>query len=144
MNKKRICTLFLVILLVVSTVLSFSAYAAENASDYINSYNAYLDQGDGSGELDISYSVTSAAGIVPLIGVSKIVVYRQNGITYNTIYGTTTNGLMASNTNAKADTYTILGVPGYSYYCKVTFYVGDGTNGDFRTVTTGTVCAPWS
>ena len=140
--SKRILSVLLSLILTLTMVV-IPSYAATNASDYISSYNAYLDQGDGSGELDISYSVTSAAGIVSQIGVSKIVVYRQNGITYNTIYGTTTNGLMASNTNAKAGTYTILGVPGYSYYCKVTFYVGDGTNGDFRTVTTGTVCAPW-
>lgn len=141
--SKRILSVLLSLILTMTMVV-IPSYAATNASDYISSYNASLYQGDGSGELDVPYSITSAAGIMPYVGVSKIVVYRQNGMTYKTIYGTTANGLMDTNTAVTAGTYTIQCVPGYSYYCKVTFYVGDGTNGDARTVTTGTVCAPWS
>lgn len=142
---KKYSLILIAIVLSTSLIISSTpvAEAAVTESDYISSYSVIIDAGDGNGEIDVSYSITSVAGVMAQVGVIKIVVYRQNGFTYKTIYGTTSNGLMATNTNGHAGTHTIQCVPGYSYYCKVTFYVGDGSNGDFRTVTTRTISAPW-
>lgn len=143
---KKYSSIIVSIVLCISIIISSTpaSNAAMEASDYISSYYAILDAGDGNGEIDVSFYITSVAGVtMAQIGVTKIVVYRHTGLTYKTINGSTSNGLMATNTNGHAGTYTIQCVPGYSYYCKVTFYVGDGSNGDARTVTTRTISAPW-
>lgn len=139
-NIRVMIALFLVIVLSVG-VLSYPAFAATQASDYIISYSVGLSQGTSNGQLKLRYSIIGP-GNMDTIGVSKIVVYKSNGTKYRTIYGTVSNGLLEQNTFSLFDDYYFTVATGYSYYCQVTFYSGKDGGYDTRTVTTSTVAAP--
>ena len=138
---KRILTFFLV-LAILCVALPVQAFAAqERASDYIASSHAFLSQGNNQDEIDLRYTVQSGVGSAGRIGISKIQVYRANGSLYKMIFGSTTNGLIKTNTSLVAGSYTISCVAGVTYYCVVTFIVSDAGGGDSCVVTTSTAIA---
>lgn len=136
--NKRIISLLLGITIFISA-LAVPAYAVESrTSDYISNYTVSLSQGSNSGEIKLTYSVTSAVANPVRVGVWKIVVHTASGSIYKTIYGTTANGLLHSSVKTASGTYTIACEPNTSYYCVVTVYATDANGSDSIAVTTNT------
>ena len=74
--------------------------------------------------------------------LEKIVVYKSDGSYVKTITGTTSNGLIRSNSSLHLDSYEFSVTSGVSYYAEVTVFAKVGTEYDSRTITTSTVKAP--
>lgn len=110
------------------------------ASVTISSSVATASSGANTGEVKITYQVRASKTASP-IGASSIAIYKADGSYVTTIRGTTSNGLMASNTTSKSGTYTYKGTSGTSYYAKVTLSATAGSEYDSRTVTTNTARA---
>lgn len=139
-----ICLTVVLILSVFSTMLSANEVPSDeiNASNYLNSYAATLYSEGITGQLELSYQVY-AKNYMTSVGVYKIVVRNSNGTIYKTIWGSTANGLLASNAWYHCDDYTITGlVSGNTYYCSVTVIAENSSGGDTRTVTTSLVTCP--
>ena len=82
--------------------------------------------------------------ILQLRGVLKIEIYQSNGSRVTTIQGTTSNGLLSPESSfAHIVTYTYKGVPGITYYAKVTLCAGTNSDYDVRYVQTQKVTAPY-
>lgn len=119
------------------------AYAQTRGSDYIKGYAVTAHQGSNRGEIDIKCDIR-ADGAVPKIGVLKIEIYKSSGSHVTTIQGTTSNGLRSTkNSFAHIVTYTYKGVPGTTYYAKVTLCAGTNSDYDVRNVQTQRVTAPY-
>ena len=129
------------LILVLTTALSCIT-ANARASLYLSSYLAGISRGDNKGELVISFSV-DATGKMDQVGVNKIELIRTDGQESITIYGTTRNGLIETNTYETAGDYTITDLKsGAYYYAIVTVFAKDGSGSDARAVTTKTIQAP--
>lgn len=136
----------LVFTLLVSVALIFiagtQAHAQTRASDYIRGYSVYAHPGENRGQVDIECAIRGNSA-VSKIGVLKIEIYQSDGTHITTIQGTTFNGLLASKSSfTHGLTYTYKGVPGMSYYAKVTLCAGIASDYDTRLVRTQTVQAP--
>lgn len=133
--------LWLVLFVSVSLVcvIGTQAYAQTRASSYIEAYSVSAQRGTHRGEVDIAAMITANCA-VPKIGVLKIEIYKSDGTHITTIQGTTSNGLLASKSSfTHGLTYTYKGVPGMSYYAKVTLCAGTSSDYDTRFVRTQTV-----
>lgn len=137
--RKRMATIFLVLALLLSQ-MACPVTAATNSSAYIAVVSIGLYEGDNVGEVELNYSITGM-GVMSTIGIFKIEVYKSNGTKYDTIYGSSSNGLLVHNTSGTAGTYTISCVAGNTYYCAVTVYAGTSSGSDLKTYTTGTATA---
>lgn len=134
-------------MLFVSAVLICSvgtqAYAQTRASDYVAWYSVSSYQGENRGQIDIECNIR-AKWAVPKIGVLKIEIYQTNGDHVITIQGATSNGLLSPKSSiAHIVTYTYKGVPGTTYYAKVTLCAGTNSDYDVRNVQTQKVTAPY-
>lgn len=139
--KKRMLAMLLVLVLVLA-MLPLHAMAQERASNYLSFYRASAYAGSASGQIKLNFSVT-ATDTMKQVGVQKVQLYRaSNDSLYKTSWGTTSNGLMFANTAFANGTYTMTGISGETYYCKVTIYASNASGWDSRTITTGTVTAP--
>lgn len=74
------------------------AYAQTRACDYVARYSVSAHQGENRGQIDIDCNI-SANWAVPKIGVSTIEIYKSDGSHVTTIQGTTSNGLLSSETS---------------------------------------------
>lgn len=118
-------------------------YAQSRASSYIAGYSVSAYQGEGRGQVDIKCDIR-ANWAVPKIGVLKIEIYQSDGSRVATIQGTTSNGLLSSKTSVVHGlTYIYSGVPGTTYYAKVTLCAGTNSDYDVRYVQTQKVTAPY-
>ena len=138
--KRRLIVFFLSCVLIVNA-LSLGGYASIESSEYICGCDYYLDQGSTNGELLLDFDIVGQ-GTMDTIGVSKIKVYRQDGVLYRTIYGTTANGLMANNTFNHFNTFSISAIAGVTYCCEVTFFAGKDGGYDTITAFTNYIVAP--
>ncbi|OUP46033.1 hypothetical protein B5F22_01985 [Pseudoflavonifractor sp. An187] len=137
----------LLLMLFVSAVLICSvgtqAHAQTRASDYVAWYSVSSYQGEKRGQIDIECNIR-AKWAVPKIGVLKIEIYQANGDHVTTIQGSTSNGLLSPKSSlAHIVTYTYNGVPGTTYYAKVTLCAGSNSDYDTRNVQTQKVTAPY-
>lgn len=141
MNKRnRVLCLVLAVILALS--LCGGVLAAPKASTTLFAYGVWAYTGENSGELDIDYEV-QANYRADSLGISTLEIYKSDGTYVTTIYGNTTNRLMATN---KADinrTYTYKGDPGTTYYAVATVEATIGSDYDYRYVTTNTATTPW-
>jgi hypothetical protein len=107
-------------------------------SDYISSYSSYMAN---TGNTVVIYYSIYGSGKQAEIGATQIEIYRYNSNgtgTFLNIWRSTNNSSLYSYNAYSHNSYvTYTGQPGTSYYAKVTFFAGDGTNSDSRTVTTG-------
>ena len=76
------------------------------------------------------------------IGVESIKIYKADGSYVTTITGTTSNGLVESNSDICKSFYDYKLTSGVSYYAKVKVFATVGSEYDSRTITTSTVKAP--
>lgn len=124
-------------------VAGAQAYAQTRASSYVADYYVSMHQGEGRGQVDIDCNIR-ANWAVPKIGVLTIAIYKSDGSRVTTIQGTTSNGLLSSKTSVVHGlTYTYNGVPGTTYYAKVTLCAGTNSDYDVRNVQTQKVTAPY-
>lgn len=108
------------------------------SSDYIGSFNAFAQRGAVSGTMDVSFIVTAPIR-ASKIGVSQIEIIKASGAHVTTIYGSTSNGLLASNTSMHSGSYTFTGTPGVEYCAKVTFFSSNASGSDSTTMITSSV-----
>ncbi len=141
MKRWKLGLAFLVSVVLIC-ITGTQAYAQTRASDYIKGYAVSAQQGDYRGQVYIQCDIR-ANWAVPRIGVKEIQIFRSDGSHMTTIQGTISNGLIAPKSSiAHIVTYTYKGVPGVSYYAKVTLCAGTASDYDTRLVTTQTVQAP--
>lgn len=142
--KKPILSSFFVVIIVLSFCCG-AAIAIEGpdarASLTLSDYGASAKAGSSSGVICISYDVSSSK-FADSLGVESIVIYNANGSKAATITGSTSNGLVRTNSSIKAGDYNYKLTSGTSYYAEVTVFAKVGSEYDSRTVTTGTVKAP--
>lgn len=138
---KRFLAMPLAFLIAISCFLTMASAAETRASVTLAGYSATMRAGATSGELRISYDVT-ATTLATEIGVSKIKIYKANGTYVNTIYGSTSNGLILTSSSLHMGTYSYHATPGVSYYAVVTVFASTATATDSRAITTGIVKAP--
>lgn len=124
--------------------LTFCPVVAQaRASEYFMSYSANALPGNERGEIKIDFSV-HATGTFSKIGALKIEIYKANGEHMTTVWGSPSNGLLSAQTNyVYGRTYTYDGVPGTSYYAKVTLCAGSLTYYETREMTTPMALAPY-
>ena len=140
--KQRKLWLVLFVSVFLVCAIGTQAYAQTRASSYVEAYSVSAQRGTHRGEVDIEAMITSNY-TVPKIGVLKIEIYQSNGTHITTIQGSTSNGLLASKSSfIHGLTYTYTGVPGTSYYAKVTLCAGTASDYDTRLVRPQTVKAP--
>lgn len=137
---KRSISLAFCAILVLSLLCGF-AKAATYSSDYLNSYDASLSTGNRSGQLTLNFQAYSAGGAMKTLGISSVAVYTAEGSYVKTISGSTSNGLLASQSFCHTGTYTINVTPGQEYYLRLTFVARDSYSGDSKSYTTNTAIA---
>lgn len=145
MKKYCIRAISFALAFIITISCSGSVFATSSdmlrASPTLNSYSAILKTGSSSGVVRISYDVIANKNASSL-GISSIVIYKSNGSYVDTITGTVSNGLIATNSVSHTSSYSYPGNSGTSYYAVVTVFATiDGVT-DSRTITTNTIKAP--
>lgn len=149
MKKQMMRVFTLICTLVLSVGMAVPALAANPAegatpyaSDYLDSYSAWVSAGSG-GSIYIYYDV-DATEDVARVGAKLIVVQVLDaGVWTNvkTVTGTLSNGMLISNDNSHTGGIVYHGTAGKSYRAVVTIYAGPTSGGDSRIVTTNSVTA---
>lgn len=138
-----ICTLVLSVGMEVPALAANPAEdAAPYASDYLDSYSAWVSAGSG-GAIYIYYDV-DATDYVARVGAKLIVVQVLDAGVWTdvkTITGTISNGMLVSNATSHVGGVVHNGTAGKSYRAVVTVYAGPTSGGDSRIVTTNSVTA---
>ena len=141
--KKTFTNIVTVVLAMTFCVVAANANELHvEASEYLSYYNAATDA-SGSGQIDISYTVSSYATMTQ-IGASKIVVQEKVGSSWSSVkyyYASTTTGLLITSRASYTNTITYQGTAGKIYRAAVTFYAGDSTGYDTRDFITNSVTA---
>lgn len=140
--KTRNRVLCLILAVVLALALCGGALAAVQGSTTLGAYGVWAYKGDNSGELDIDYEI-EANHQADSLGISELKIYKSDGTYVTTIYGNTTNRLMAKNMFSINRTYTYKGTPGTTYYAVATVEATIGSDYDSRYVTTNTATTPW-
>lgn len=145
MNKRVISTFLAFMLLL--TIIQFPAFATgddsngDRASSYLNMYSAELYASGTSGKLELEFEVV-ATGFMDSVGVFGIFVRNNDGTIYRTIWGSTANGLLDTNTWYHAGEYTLNLTSGHTYYCTVIVIARDANGSDTRKIITSQVTCP--
>ena len=137
---KRILSSILLIVVMLSCCINASAtdYQPFRASPTLSSYNAGLYTGSGKGEVIVSYDV-AASRWADSIGVERIRFYTEDGDLVDTVYGSTSNGLVRLDGSIYIADFNYDLPSGEYYYAKVTVFAEFQGVYDSRTVTTNTV-----
>lgn len=144
--NKRLLSVFLAFAMVISFV-PFSVFATgddpgdERSSSYLNMYSAELYATGTSGKLEVEFEVI-ATGYMDSVGVFGIFVRNNDGSIHSTIWGSTSNGLLDSNTWFHVGEYTLNLTSGNTYYCTVIFIARDANGSDTRKIITSRVVCP--
>ncbi len=131
-NSIRILALIVVLTLMLSTV----AFAAMNASEYINSTSGWITR-DGN-TVEVNFYITGA-GMMDKIGLKYIYLYELNGNTwglvaiYNYTNPTFEATLMGTNKTMHSGYVTYSGSANKQYYASCWFYAEK--NGGSDTIT---------
>lgn len=147
MRKKAARIIALIIAL--TLLLASTAFAAVNASDYINATSAWITRDGNTVEIDFWIVGTD---VMDQIGVKYIYLYEKNGYSWNLvktfaytnpIYSAT---LMDSNTGAHAGYVTYSGSASKNYYADCRFYAekdgGSDTIQQYTPTSYGTTPSP--
>lgn len=142
--KKRIVAMILAFILMISSMpVTVSAQEEDDprASRYLNMYSASLTSFGVTGQLNLAYEVYATDDMVD-VGVFCLIVRNSNGTIHQTIWGSTTNGLLAANTWYHLGDYTLNLTSGNTYYCSVYFIAEDANGSDVRKITTQLAVCP--
>lgn len=138
--KTRFWALSLALLLILSLCAETASATSARASLTLSIHSAQASTGNKEGEVKFTYDVQTSQA-ADQVGVSSIKVYKSNGDYVTTVYGTTGNGLIRTNTNRHSSTYTYKGTSGQYYYAVVTVFATVGSNSDSREITTNSAQA---
>ena len=136
---KRSITVALCLIIIVS-LFSAPAKATTQSSDFLGSYYSSVYAGGSSGQLCFTFSAGGESSMSS-IGISKIDVYSSDGSYEKTIYGSISNGLLASSVRNHRGTYSFNATPGQRCYLDITFIAKDSYGGDSKLYTTNTAMA---
>lgn len=131
MNKKTVR--IGVIIIILCMMLSMLASASMESSAYIGYMSAYITY--SGNDINIYFSIVGR-GLMNEIGVSKILLYEQNGNTWSRVYTfrsdnpNYTADMLSYNTTAKADHVTYNGDSAKNYYAILYFYAADNNGSD--------------
>lgn len=127
-------SLFVILTLALIMCVSTAAAApTPYASDFLNQYDGVVSS-EGDGTIKISFSVVGT-GIISKIGVSKIVLEKQDGqywIPVKTYNNTKNPELSTTNDYSYANYVLYDGEAGANYRAEITFF----GNTDYRTIVT--------
>lgn len=111
------------------------------ASLTLSSYNVGLTAGDSAGMISISYDVQSNK-LASSIGVETVDIYKADGSYVTIITGSTSTGLIETNSDICKSYYDCQLTSGIFYYANVKVFAKVGSEYDSRVITTSTVKAP--
>ena len=117
------------------------ASSARSAFSRVSSYNVGLTAGDSAGMISISYDVQSNK-LASSIGVETVDIYKADGSYVTSITGSTSNGLIETNSDICKSYYDCQLTSGIFYYANVKVFAKVGSEYDSRVITTSTVKAP--
>lgn len=116
-----------------SLLLSVASFAAQESSAYIVATNGYITySGDN---INVYFSIVGSH-IMNEIGVTKILLFEQNGNTWTRVHTfksdnpAYTADMLSYNTSAKADHVTYAGDSSKNYYAILYFYAADDDGSD--------------
>ena len=137
---KRILTSVLLLGVIFSSSVVASAIEMQpfRASPTLASYNVWLFSGSGKGEIIVSYEV-AASTWADSLGVERIRFYTEDGELVDTVYGSTSNGLVCTDYSFHMADFDYELPSGEYYYAKVTVFAEYKGVYDSRTGTTNTV-----
>ena len=133
--RKSIAALIALMMMISCCTFAQAADIEPMASEQILACAAFAFTGSQSGQVDFEFNILANGPMISM-GASKIMIYKANGEYVDTVYGTVSNGLLATFTAAHGGIYTYPGESGTSYYAVVTLYAYDGQSSDsqeFRT-----------
>lgn len=125
----RILAIVFAIFLLLSTV----AFAAQESSAYIAATSANITF--SGNDVNVYFTIVGKH-LMNEIGVSKILLFEQNGNTWTRVYTfkadnpTYTAHMLSYNTSAKADSVTYSGDSTKNYYAILYFYAADAYGSD--------------
>ena len=108
------------------------------ASLTLSRYVVAALSGDSRGEIIISFNVKSSKPLATL-GVESIDFYTKDGDFVDSVSGSTSNGLVRTNSSIHNSDFVYDLPSGEYYYAEVTVFAQVGSEYDSRTVTTSTV-----
>lgn len=137
---KRILTSILLIGIIFSNAITAAATDAQlyRESPTLSSYVARLYAGSGKGEVIVGYDVR-ASRWGDSIGIECIHFYTDDGDLVDTVYGSTSNGLIRTDGSINVGDFDYDLPSGDYYYAEVTVFAEYNGVYDSRTVTTNTV-----
>ena len=137
--KRIVATMTLLGVLLSST---FTASAAEaqslRASPTLSSYLVWLFAGSEKGEVIVSFDIKASIW-ADSMGVECIQFYTEDGELVDTVYGSTSNGLVRNNHSFHMADFEYDLPSGEDYYAEVTVFAEYNGVYDSRTVITNTV-----
>lgn len=138
--KRMLSSTLLVGIIISSFIITASAMEVQplRESPTLSSYIARLYTGSGKGKIIVSYSV-SASIWADSLGVERIQFYTEDGDLVDTVYGSTSNGLICTDYSFHMADFDYDLPSGEYYYAKVTVFAEYKGVYDSRTVTTNTV-----
>ena len=141
--KQLFSSTLVVVMVIVCCYGSVSALEAPDtrASLTLSSYNVGLTAGDSAGMISISYDVQSNK-LASSIGVETVDIYKSDGSYVTSITGSTSNGLIETNSDICKSYYDCQLTSGIFYYANVKVFAKVGSEYDSRVITTSTVKAP--
>ena len=131
MKKKTLRLLALICIL--TLLLGTVSFASENSSAYISSTSGYITYSGNN--INVYFTIVGRHRMDE-IGVSEILLYEQNGNTWNRVYTfeaddpAYTADMLSYNTSAKADHVTYSGDSSKNYYAILYFYAADANGSD--------------
>lgn len=118
--------------------VAFAADVEPFASLTLSRYVAEALAGDSRGEIIISFNVKSSK-LSATLGIESINYYTRDGDFVDSVSGTTSNGLVRTNSSIHSSDFVHNLPSGEYYYAEVTIFAQAGSEYDSRTVTTSTV-----
>ena len=137
---KRILTSIIAITIICSSFTTTFALEIQpyRESPTLSSYNVWIFSGSGNGEVLVSYDVRASIW-GDSIGIERIRFYTEDGDLVDTVYGSTSNGLVRTDGSIHVGDFDYDLPSGDYYYAKVTVFAEYKGVYDSRTVTTNTV-----
>lgn len=130
--KKKVLRL-LAMVCILTLLLGTVSFASQNSSVYISSTSGYITR---SGNDVKVYFTIVGRHLMDEIGVSKILLYEQNGNTWTRVYTfeaddpAYTADMLSYNASAKADHVTYSGDSTKNYCATLYFYAADANGSD--------------
>ena len=128
--KQLFSSTLVVVMVIVCCYGSVSALEAPDtrASLTLSSYNVGLTAGDSAGMISISYDVQSNK-LASSIGVETVDIYKADGSYVTSITGSTSNGLIETNSDICKSYYDCQLTSGIFYYANVKVFANIGVQG---------------